>query len=61
MKTFVITTNNGFWEHGATVKAGSKEEAVQIFKTAPQYKIFRGEEIVSVETDAEAGIVYEND
>lgn len=57
MTKFVITVSNGFFEHGTIIEANSKEEAVQVFKTAPQYRVFKGEEIVSVETDVEAGLV----
>lgn len=57
MTRFIITVSNGFFEHGTIIEANSKEEAVQVFKTAPQYRVFKGEEIVSVETDAEAGLV----
>lgn len=59
MARFIITTSDGFIEHGTFVKASSKEEAVNIFKTAPFYRIFKGEQIISVETEAEAECVIE--
>lgn len=56
MSKFVVTVSNGFFEHGAFVEANSKDEAVEIFKTAPQFRIFKGEEIVSVDTASECGL-----
>ena len=59
MTRFLITTDNGYGTSGCFIKAETKEQALEIFKTAPEYRCIKGE-VVSVESEFEAGCWLED-
>lgn len=57
MTRFVISLNDDGWEHGVFVRANTKEEALEKFKNEPQFRMFKNETVVSVESENEVNCV----